>query len=74
MQQGRIYRLDRERKATLVAQANEGEATRLLESNGGLIAATGDLGKILKLSAAPGAGGWFESPVHDSGSVARWGR
>ncbi len=73
-EQGRIYRLDRERKATLVAQANEGEATRLLESKNGLFAATADLGKILKLSAAAGNAGTFESPVHDCGSVARWGR
>jgi sugar lactone lactonase YvrE len=72
--QGRIYRLDRDRKTTLIAQANEGEATRLLESKSGLIAATADLGKILKLSAAAGSTGTFESPVHDSGSVARWGR
>jgi WD40 repeat protein len=72
--QGRIYRLDRERKTALVAQANEGEATRLLESANGLIAATGNLGKILRLGTGPGAGGWFESPVHDAGTVARWGR
>ncbi len=74
--EGRIYRLDRDRKATLVAQANEGEATRLLvSSNGGLVAATGGLGKILRLErSVQGASGWFESPVHDSGSVARWGR
>src|SRR5262249_61332114 len=38
--QGRIYRLDRDRKSTLVAQANEGEATRLVESSNGLIATT----------------------------------
>jgi hypothetical protein len=72
--EGRIYRLDRERKATLIAQANEGEATRLLASANGLVAATGGLGKILRLGAGPGPSGWFESPVHDSGSVARWGR
>ena len=72
--QGRIYRLDPDRKATLVAQANEGEAMRLLDSPGGVIAATGNLGKILRLGAATGASGWFESPVHDSGTVARWGR
>ncbi len=72
--QGRIYRLDRERKATLVAQTNEGEATRLLESSNGLIAATGNLGKILRLGAGAGSNGWFESPVHDAGTVARWGR
>ncbi len=72
--EGRIYRLDRERKTTLLAQANEGEATRLLASSNGLVAATGGLGKILRLGAGPGASGWFESPVHDSGTVARWGR
>ncbi|HLX44739.1 MAG TPA: hypothetical protein VKR43_14935 [Bryobacteraceae bacterium] len=72
--QGRIYRLDRDRKATLLAQANEGEATRLIESSNGLLAATGNLGKILRLGLQPGSSGWFESPVHDSGTVARWGR
>ena len=72
--QGRLYRLDRDRKATLVAQSNEGEATRLLESRGALLAATGNLGKILRLGAGTVATGWFESPVHDSSTVARWGR
>ena len=72
--QGRIYRLDRDRKTTLIAQANEGEATRLMESAAGLIATTGNLGKVLRLATTPGASGWFESPVHDAGSVARWGR
>jgi hypothetical protein len=72
--QGRIYRLDRDRKATLLAQTNEGESTRLLASSGGLIAATGSLGKVLRVGSAPGASGWFESPVHDCSTVARWGR
>jgi len=72
--QGRLYRLDRDRKATLMAQSNEGEATRLLESRGVLLAATGNLGKILRLDAGTVATGWFESPVHDSSTVARWGR
>lgn len=72
--QSRIYRLDRDRKATLVAQGNEGEGMRLLDSPAGVIAATGNLGKILRLESAAGASGWFESPVHDAGTVARWGR
>ena len=72
--QGRIYRLARDRRTTLVAQANQGEATRLLDSPGGLIAATGSLGKILRIDSSAGVGGWFESPVHDCGTVARWGR
>ncbi|HLH40221.1 MAG TPA: hypothetical protein VKX39_13815 [Bryobacteraceae bacterium] len=72
--EGRIYRLDPDRRTMLLAQANQGEATRLLESKAGLIAATGELGKLLRLGGAPSAGGWFESPVHDCGTVARWGR
>src|SRR5580658_4257004 len=72
--QGRLYRLDRDRKATLLAQSNEGEATRLLESRGALLAATGNLGKLLRLDEGKVQTGWFESPVHDSSTVARWGR
>jgi len=72
--QGRVYRLTPDRKATLVVQTNEGEATRLLEDSSGLVAATGDMGKLFRLGASEGASGTYESPVHDSGSVARWGR
>jgi hypothetical protein len=72
--QGRLYRLGADRKATLIVETNEGQATRLLESPGGLVAATGDMGKLFRLADAAGASGSYESPVHDSGSVARWGR
>jgi hypothetical protein len=72
--QARVYRLGQDRKTTLIAQANEGEATRLFDSPGGPIVATGNLGKILRLSTVQGATGWYESPVHDAGTVARWGR
>ena len=65
---------DADRKATLMVETNEGEATRLLESPDGLVAATGDMGKLFRLADAAGASGSYESPVHDSGSVARWGR
>jgi hypothetical protein len=72
--QGRIYRMDADRKTTLMAQANQGDATRLLDAPGGVLAATGNLGKILRLADGTGPSGSFESPVHDSGTVARWGR
>jgi hypothetical protein len=72
--QGRVYRLGSDRKATLMVETNEGEATRLLEAPTGILAATGDMGKLFRLSSAAGASGTYESPVHDSGSVARWGR
>jgi len=74
--EGRIYKLDNASSpgATLVAQANEGDATRLLASTKGLLASTGNLGKLLRLENGTPASGWFESPVHDAATVARWGR
>jgi len=72
--QGRIYRLSPERRTTLLAQTNEGEAIRLAAAEAGLLAATGDAGKIYRLTEAAGLSGVYESPVHDAGTVARWGR
>ncbi len=72
--QGRLYKLGADRKTTLMVETNEGEATRLLDGPGGLVAATGDMGKLFRLAEGAGSNGSYESPVHDSGSVARWGR
>jgi WD40 repeat protein len=76
--QGRVYRLDprsdRTHQASLIAQTNESDATRLTPSSKGLLVATGNAGKILRLNAGTAATAWFESPVHDAGTVARWGR
>jgi hypothetical protein len=58
----------------LVAQANESDATRLVISPRGVFAALGSAAKLVRLDANTTAGGWFESPVHDAGTVARWGR
>jgi hypothetical protein len=76
--QGRVYRLDprpgRPHDATLVTQTNESDATRLIASSKGLLIASGNVGKLLRLGDSRASGAWFESPVHDSGAVARWGR
>ena len=72
--QGRIYRLNADRKPSLIVQTTEGEATRLLESKAGLLAATADMGKLFRLEDSASPSGTYESPVHDSGTVARWGR
>ena len=70
---GRIYRLSRDSKLTLIAQTNEAEATRLLQWKGSMLAATGNMGKIYRLGASS-VRGTYESPVFDAGSVAQWGR
>ncbi len=72
--QGRIYRLTPDHRLTLLAQTNEGEATRLLASGNSLLAVTGTNGKLFRLEDAQSAKGVYESPVHDAGTVARWGQ
>ncbi len=72
--QGRIYRIAPDRKVTLLQQTNESETTRLLETPAGMMAATGNLGKLFRLASGTSAGGSYESPAHDAGAVARWGR
>ncbi len=77
--EARIYNLGADRKPALVAQANEGEATRLLETGASVLAATGDTGNVFRLTPAgngeqTAASGSYESPVHDANTVAKWGR
>ena len=72
-QYGRIYRLTRDRRLTLVAQTNEAEVIRLLRVNDGFFAATANLGKIYHLGNA-GTRGTYESPAFDAGTAARWGK
>jgi sugar lactone lactonase YvrE len=71
--QGRVYRLDVDRKATLVAETRESEALRLLAGDAGLLVTTGNLGRVYRLGTR-GEAGVYESPVHDATTVARWGR
>ena len=71
---GRIYRLAPDRKVTLLAQTNEGEAVRLIRDGTSVIAATSNLGKLYRLGDGFSVNGTYEAPVHDSNSVARWGR
>jgi hypothetical protein len=72
--QGKIYQLEGSNRATLLAQTDEGDSTRLLASNRGLLVGTGNLGKLLRLEPGAGGSGWYESPVKDAGAVAKWGK
>jgi hypothetical protein len=70
---GRIYGLSPDRRVTLVAQTNEGETTRLLPSDHSVLAATGNMARIFRLGEKPGTSGYYEAPVHDASTAARWG-
>src|SRR6185312_10781990 len=60
-------------KTTLLAEPGSGETTRLLQSGSNLFAALSNPGRILAFGPAGSAPGSYQSPVHDSPSVARWG-
>jgi hypothetical protein len=71
--EGRIYGLAPDRRVTLVTQTNESQTTRLLPSDHSVLAATANMGRILRLGDTPGASGEYEAPVHDAGTASRWG-
>jgi sugar lactone lactonase YvrE len=71
---GRVYRLSPDLKAALLVETREGEATRLAEAAGSIFAATSNQGKLYRLNGAGAQTGVYESPVHDAGNAARWGR
>ncbi len=72
--QGRIYRLEADRKPTLLVETREGETTRLVVESNGVLAATSHNGSLLRIGAQTGDAGVYESPVHDATNTARWGR
>ncbi len=70
---GRIYGLAPDRRVTLVAQTGDAETTRLLPAQHSVLAATGNLGRIYRLGETPGSAGYYQAPVHDTGTASRWG-
>lgn len=70
---GRIYRLEADRKATLLIETGESEISRVASSASGWLAASTNSGRLLRIPRAPRGEGEYESPVHDAGSVGRWG-
>jgi hypothetical protein len=71
-QQGRIYRWH-DHHTTLMAEPGNGETTRLVQSNGTLFAAMSNPARLFAFGEPGGAPSSYESQVHDSISVARWG-
>jgi sugar lactone lactonase YvrE len=70
---GRIYRLEKDRRISLVAQAEQDQITRLAAAPGGLLLSTAHSGKLYRLGATPRQGS-YETAVYDSGGVSQWGR
>jgi sugar lactone lactonase YvrE len=70
---GRVYRLEKERRVSLVAQAEQDQITRLAAGPKGLLLSTAHSGKLYRLGATPREGS-YQTAVFDSGGVSQWGR
>lgn len=74
--EGRVFKWQ-DGKSTLISELGTGETTRILPSAKGLLAAVSNPARLVSLgsegTSGAGKSTWFESQVHDSGSVARWG-
>jgi len=71
---GSVYRLDTPYLATLLATLAPTQVTAMLASRNGVIAATGNVGKVFRLGPALEKEGSIESEVLDVGSFTNWGR
>ena len=71
--QGRLYRLDGDRTATMLVETGESEVGRLIPSASGWLAAVTTSPKLLEIGAAPAAPYEYESPVHEASNIALWG-
>lgn len=74
---GRIYEVSDNRKVRLIDQTDS-DVMRLVKlgmsGTSRIVAATATQGKVLEIGTAPAPQGEYESPVHDTGSLSRWGR
>jgi sugar lactone lactonase YvrE len=68
---GRIYRWESGR-TSLVSEPGSGETTQLLKIGNDLLAAVSNAAHLIRFSDTGGTG-LYESQVHDSSNVARWG-
>ncbi|HEY1950182.1 MAG TPA: hypothetical protein VGG97_24440 [Bryobacteraceae bacterium] len=69
---GRVYRWNTGRVA-LVSEPGDGSTTRLAKSGVNLYAALSNPGRLIAFGATAAGASRYESTVHDSVSVARWG-
>lgn len=71
--QGRIYRLDGDRAATMLVESGESEVGRLIHTPAGWLAAVTTSPKLLQIAEGSTPPYEFESPVHEASNIALWG-
>ncbi len=73
---GQIFELDPTQfgeNLTLLTEAHESVATRLMRDGNNLYIATSNVAKLFKVGSAAGPEGTYESRVNDTKFISRWG-
>lgn len=73
-QKGQIYRLDGERRASLLTTTDQEQVTQIAAAGKALLAATAHSGKLYRLGGEAAPSGVYETGVRDAKAVARWGQ
>jgi len=71
---GRIYSMPPDRKQTLIAEAGDSDANRIVRTPAGLWVGLSNPAKVVLVGDTPAKNPTYESQVHDTISLSRWGR
>jgi hypothetical protein len=71
---GRLYSMLGDRKQTMLAETGDGDANRLVRTPAGMWMGLSNPARVLLIGDAEAANASYESPVHDTTTLARWGR
>jgi hypothetical protein len=73
-QKGQIYRLDGDRRASLLTTTDQEQVTQIVVAGKTLLASTAHSGKLYRLGGEAAASGVYETGIRDAKVVARWGQ
>jgi hypothetical protein len=71
---GRLYSMLPDRKQTLLTEAGDSDANRIVKTSAGTWVGLSNPAKVVFIGSAPAEKPVYESPVHDTTTLARWGR
>jgi hypothetical protein len=71
---GRLYALLPDRQQTLLTETGDGDANRVIRTEAGLWMGLSNPARVVFIANSTATNASYESPVHDTGSLARWGR
>jgi hypothetical protein len=70
---GRLYSVEQSRKQTLLTEAGDGDANQVVNGPAGVWVGMSNPARVVLISNTDEPNASYESPVHDTTTLARWG-